>query len=84
MKRLLCLVALASAIGCGPPKLDYHDTFPVDSSKNLVREFDAVRQDQKVKIDVQATGAPVDFYVFLEKNRIAANKEIYGQEGDRT
>jgi hypothetical protein len=80
MKRLLCLLALASAIGC-TPKLDYHDSFVVDLSKNPSRIFDAVRADQKVKIDVQAAGGPVDVYVFLEKNQAAVEAEMLGKKG---
>jgi hypothetical protein len=80
MKRLLCLVALASALGCGP-KLDQQWTFEVNQDQNEQKILDPVRKEQKIKIDVHATGGPIDIFVFLEKNQTAAHNEIYGKGG---
>ncbi|HEX3313880.1 MAG TPA: hypothetical protein VHR72_03260 [Gemmataceae bacterium] len=80
MKRLFCLVALTSALGCGP-KLDQTWTFDIDSSKNEMKILDPIRTAQKIKVDVHATGGPIDVSVFLEKNRNAAEKEIYAKGG---
>jgi hypothetical protein len=79
MKRLLCLAALSLAIGCNPPRLDLDDTFDVDGG-SAQRILPPVRQAQKVKIDVKAS-TPVDVFVYLEKNKDAAQKEIFNPKG---
>ena len=84
MKRLFCLVALASALtsslGCGP-KLDEKWTFELESFKNEQKILDPIRSPQKIKVDVHATGGPIDIYVFLEKNKVAAEKEADAKGG---
>jgi hypothetical protein len=80
MKRLFCLAALACAIGC-TPRLDLNETIPIAPGSAQQRILPAVRQAQKIKIDVQATGSPVDVFVYLEKNKDAAQKEIYANGG---
>jgi hypothetical protein len=80
MKRVLCLVALASVMGCAP-RLNVDKTLEVDTSSNPQTILEAIRTAQKIKVDVHATGGPIDIFVFLEKNKVAADKEINTKGG---
>jgi hypothetical protein len=80
MKRFLCLVALASAIGC-TPKLNEHFDFEVGLDSNPLKIVPAIRTAQTVKVDVHATGGPIDVFVYFEKNKEAAGKESYAKGG---
>ena len=79
MKRLLCLAALTFAVGC-TPKLELNESIEVEPGQAKQRILPAVKQAQTVKIDIKSN-TPVDVFVYLEKNRDAAHKEIYAKGG---
>jgi len=80
MKRLLALTVIATGFGC-TPKLDHRTTFAVDQSGGKQTILDPIRSAQKIKVDIQATGGPIDVFVYLEKNKEAAQKESFAKGG---
>lgn len=60
------------AAGCGS-KLRLEETIPLPAV-GKVYEIDAIKSEQKVKISIQASEAPVDLYVYTGKNQDAAER----------
>ena len=85
MKRITARVGcvafglvLAAAGGCSP-KLDLQKSF--DATING-EDFTlgATRREQKIKVSAAATGGKIDVYIFLEKNKEAATKDILAKK----
>jgi hypothetical protein len=73
---LFALVLLVGWLsGCGKPRLEEVRSFEVGPVGHLVT-VDPINREQKIQVTGTATGAPVNAYVYLEKNKTAAQNEI--------
>ncbi len=72
--RALTLVLLG-IVGCGKAKLDMESLFevPVEGKSFKV---DPIKSEQNIQVTGTATQAPVNVYVYLDKNEAAVEKEI--------
>jgi hypothetical protein len=68
-----CLLVVAA--GCGRTKLDMSSTIdvPMEGKSYVV---DAAKSQQIVKVTGTASGAPVSVYLYLEKNKDTAERDI--------
>src|SRR5262245_20143773 len=74
------LLALALVLpGCTRTVLNYDKSFKIDPGGEQTATAEAVNKDQKIKVDVSATGSKVDVYVFLEKDKDIAQEAIKGR-----
>jgi hypothetical protein len=85
MRRLhafLALSLIATVVGC-TPRLDHTANFTVsvNNGGQRIGPLDPVRSAQTLKIDVKTTEGSVDIFVFLNKDKDAAEKESYANGG---
>jgi hypothetical protein len=69
------LFAIAMA-GCNRVKLNDERTIEVAVGRNNSIVLDAVKKDQKIKVEISSPGAAVNVYVLLEKDREAVEEVI--------
>jgi hypothetical protein len=74
----LALVVLAA--GCGKPRLNESASFDVETGGKLLT-VEPTKWEQEIQVKGSATGAQVNVYIYLEKNKAAAQNEIYGKKG---
>jgi len=77
MRRWIAGVAfllMATVAGC-KTKLDMNSLFDVPGEGRAFK-VDAIKSDQTIKVSGTATGAPVNVFIYLNKNEAAADKEI--------
>src|SRR5262245_19263748 len=72
------VVALLVVVGCGKPKLDQSYDSEVSFS-GTEYTIDPIKSEQKIKVNGTAT-APVDVFIYLQKNKDAADKEIVSRK----
>jgi hypothetical protein len=66
---------LAFVSGCGRTRLDMSSSIDVPmEGKGFI--VDAAKNQQTVKVTGTASGAPVSVFIYLEKNKDAAEKDI--------
>ena len=71
------LLAVALALpGCTRTVLNYDKSFKLDPGAEQTATSDAINKDQKIKVDLSATGSKVDVYVFLEKDKDVAQDAV--------
>jgi hypothetical protein len=70
----LLAVGFLAAAGC--QRLDYQTTMDVAPNEVRIREIDAPRKEQKVTVHVSSSGAPVDVYVVLDKDKADAEAAL--------
>jgi hypothetical protein len=64
------------AAGCGKPKLEVVIApFEVPGEGKLYT-VEPTRREQEIQVTGSATGAPVNVYIYLDKNRTAAETQI--------
>lgn len=81
MSRILCLYLLAvslTATGCGS-KLKMEETIDSLPPVGKVYEIDPIKSEQKVKIVIKTTEAPVDFYAYTGQNQAAVERDLFGR-----
>ena len=69
---------LGMACGCGKT-LDQDASFDVPMEGKFLT-VEPITTEQNVKVTGTATGAPVNVYLYLEKNRQAAEKDILAKK----
>jgi hypothetical protein len=72
---LIALMLVGWVSGCGKPRLEAVSSFEVGPVGHLVT-VDPISREQNIQITGTATGAPVNAYIYLEKNKTAAQNEI--------
>jgi hypothetical protein len=74
MHRLVVGVALLMLVGCGRTTLNVEEEFvvPIDGKFKLV---DAIKKEQTIKVNATSTEGPFSVFIYLEKNRDAAEAE---------
>lgn len=79
MRNSLKLLGLSLLLLAGCTKLDTESSFevPLDGKSFLV---EPIKSQQSVKASGTATGAPVNVYLYLEKNKAAAQKDILAKK----
>ena len=70
------LVLLSSVSGCGKPKLEVDSTFDLSQDFSKTFTLDPIKSEQKIQVTGTATGAPVNAFIFLEKDKKKAENEI--------
>src|SRR5438105_3325894 len=73
----LALIGLAA--GCGKPRLNVDASFDVEPGGHLLIVEPASRE-QEIQVSGTATGASVNVYIYLEKNKAAAQNEIFSKK----
>ncbi len=76
---VIALVTL-TGLGCGKPNLDYKSKFALEAGEAKTLDLDPVKQEQVIKVTGSTTGGPVSVYVYLAKNRPAAERQIVGKK----
>jgi hypothetical protein len=71
-----CALALLLAAGCGP-RLHDERTIVVDAGVEKTLTLDPPTRDEKVHVQVNAAGTPVNVYCYLQKDQAAAEKAIH-------
>jgi hypothetical protein len=61
--------------GCAPKLNLEKKSFDLDINGTTF-ELQAVKSEQKINVVASATGGPIDVYVFLAKNKSAAERDI--------
>jgi hypothetical protein len=79
MRHLLtipsCSLALVLIVGCGS-RLNQERTVSVEFGEERILEIDPPSGEQKVRVQVTASGTPVSVYCFLKKHQAEAEKAI--------
>jgi hypothetical protein len=70
------LVLMSSVSGCGKPKLEVDSTFDLSENFSKIFIVDAIKSEQKIQVTGTVTGAPVNVFIFLEKDKKKAENEI--------
>ncbi len=74
MKRLALGVALLILAGCMRTTLNVEEEFVVPADGKF-KVIDAIKSEQTIKVNATSTEGPFSVFVFLEKNRDAAEGE---------
>ena len=72
----LAFVALALMLAGCRTVLNYETSYKLDPGDERDSKVDAIGKDQKIKVEVSATGGSVDVYVYLEKDKDAVQPAI--------
>jgi hypothetical protein len=80
MRRVGSLVAILvfGVAGCSP-KLNMEKSFEASTAGDTFT-LSPIRREQKVKVTATATGGKIDVYVYLDKNKAAAEKDILSKK----
>jgi predicted component of type VI protein secretion system len=71
------LVVLSVAlVGCQKTKLNHETTFDLPVGQDNTITVDAIKNDQKIKVDLSSPAAPVSVYVCLEKDAEEVRRAI--------
>jgi hypothetical protein len=76
----LALVLMGCAAGCGKPKLEKEYTFDLSKEFSWTFTLEPITMEQQIQVMGTATGAPVDAFIYLEKNKTKAENEILSKK----
>ena len=81
MRRLLPGLMLAMLVGCSP-RLNIEKKLIELSTDGVTFDLQPVKAEQKIYVDATATGGNIDVYIYLTKNKAAAEKDIFAKKND--
>jgi hypothetical protein len=70
---------VGSISGCGKPRLEVPASFEVGPVGNVFT-VDPTSREQNIQVTGSATGAPVNTFIYLDKNKTAAQNEIFSKK----
>jgi hypothetical protein len=74
--KLVGFIALALAMPACRTVLNADKSFDLGPGEKNTLTIDAASKEQRIKVEVTSTAAPVNVYVFLEKDQQAAETDI--------
>jgi hypothetical protein len=79
MQSYVTRIGLLLALLAGCTKLDTESMFDVPLEGKIFT-VDSIKSQQTVKAEGTATGGPVNVYLYLDKNKAAAQKDILAKK----
>lgn len=82
--RRMNMVAFAiltwTCLGCGKPNLEHKSKFKLVEGETKTLDLDPIKQEQVIKVIGSTSGGPVSVYIYLEKDKQAAEREIFNRK----